>query len=362
MTGSITASLIAAAVVAVVIVGGIWLLMGTSDTLVDGESRRFGLVAVEGSTPAVISIVEGESADDVGQKLEDAGVIQSQRHFTTLAALMGVTSALEAGDYEFIAGTTALAAVQRISQGRTALSSVTIPEGWRSEEIAQQLEASGTVTGQDFLAALDDEYIATFLETEPSLQSLEGFLFPATYNFPSTIDAHAVVQEMVTAFDERYALSIQEPLTESPLTLHEAVTLASIIEREAVVENERPRIASVFRNRLDAGILLQADPTVQYAIASDPASVAEYGFWKQELTEADLAIESPYNTYVFPGLPPGPIANPGEASILAALQPEETDLLYFVACQDGSGRHLFGETLDDHLANIDIVETGECPA
>ncbi len=341
---------------------GIWLLSGTPGALVDDTPERFGPTAQPESPTLIITIEEGESAGDIGQKLKEAGIIQSERLFVVLTALMGVGNDLESGEYEFGLGETALSTVRRISQGRTAAFGVTIPEGLRLEEIAQLLEEENIVSAGEFLSALQGPFEASFLTALPDGASLEGFLFPATYNLPLDVDAPQVVQRLLSAFDQRYQESIEAPLATSGLTLLQAVTLASIIEREAVVAEDRSTIAAVFLNRLDLGIALQADPTVQYAVASDPASVQQFGWWKLELTVADLALESPYNTYVVPGLPPSPIANPGLDSLLAAVQPATTDALYFVACQDGSGRHMFAETLDQHVDNITIADSGECPS
>lgn len=347
----------------VVLLGiGIWLLSGTAGTLVDGESGRYGQLPIADAPTVIISVQEGDNASEIGVKLEDAGVIQSGRLFTVLAALMGVGSQLESGDYQFSLGTTALSAVRRINQGRTAANSITIREGMRLEEIAELLEAAEIVSAGQFLAALNKPYQATFLAALPEGASLEGLLFPATYSFALGIDASEVVQRLLDAFDERYQASLQAPLASSGLTLLEAVTLASIIEREAVVPEERPLIAAVFLNRLRLGIALQADPTVQYAVALDPQGQQQFGWWKLELTQADLDLQSPYNTYVFPGLPPAPIANPGLDSLLAALQPATTSYLYFVACQDGSGRSIFAETLEQHTENINIADRGDCPS
>ncbi len=347
----------------VVLLGvGIWLLSGTAGTLVDDEPDRYGLLPITNAPTVIISVEEGENAGEIGAKLEDAGVIQSGRLFTVLAALMGLGSDLESGDYEFSLGETALSAVRRISQGRTAAFGITIREGLRLEEVAELLEGENIVSAGEFMAALNQPYQATFFAALPEGASLEGFLFPATYNFALAIDASEIVQRLVDAFDERYRESLQAPLASSGLTLLEAVTLASIIEREAVVPEDRPMIAAVFLNRLQLGIALQADPTVQYAIAADPTSVEQFGWWKLDLAEADLALQSPYNTYVFPGLPPAPIANPGLDSLLAAVQPAATNFLYFVACQDGSGSHIFAETLEQHIENINIADRGDCPS
>jgi UPF0755 protein len=362
MIGSRSVPLLTAFGIVVMLGIGVWLLTGTPGTLVDDEPGRFGLAPQSDRPTVVITVEEGDSAGDIGEVLNQAGVIQSAHLFKVLAVLMGVGSDLKAGDYEFRLGETALIAVQRITQGRTAASSITIREGLRLEEIAALLEAEHIVPAQEFSAALAEPYQVAFLAALPQGAPLEGFLFPATYAFALDVTANEVVNRMLATFDQHYQESISGPLASSGLTLQEAVTLASIIEREAVLSEERPTIASVFLNRLRLGIALQADPTVQYAIASDPASVETYGYWKQELTQADLGIESPYNTYVVPGLPPAPIASPGLDSILAAVQPATTDYLYFVACQDKSGRQIFAETLDQHIENITIAERGECPA
>jgi len=341
---------------------GVWLIAGTPATLVDDEPDRFGPAAQDDESTVLIRVEEGDSAGEIGARLQQASVIQSERLFSVLAALMGVGSSLEAGEYEFRLGETALIAVQRISQGRTSPFGLTIREGLRLEEIAELLEAEDIVPAQEFLQAVSDSYEASFLAALPEGATLEGFLFPATYDFPSGVSAVEVVDQMLVAFDQRYQESILAPLESSGLTLLEALTLAAIVEREAVLSEERAIIAGVFLNRLELGIALQADPTVQYAIANDPASVEAYGFWKLELTEADLAVQSPYNTYVFPGLPPAPIANPGLDSILATLRPAATNYLYFVACQDDSGRQIFAVTLDQHIENIARADRGECPA
>jgi len=160
---------------------------------------------------------------------------------------------------------------------------------------------------------------------------------------------------MVRMFNQRVGDALRSQ-PESSLTPRQILTLASIVEREAKQASERPMIASVYLNRLAAKLPLQADPTVQYAIATrDGPSAIAYNYWKQDLTPTDLLIDSPFNTYQVPGLPPAPICNPGEASIRAVLQPAKTDYLYFVATTDGSGTHLFAKTLDEHNANVDKV-------
>lgn len=330
---------------------GIWLLSETPGTLVNEEPPRLGPTRQPGGETVIIEVAEGDSARDVGEKLEEADVIQSARLFRVLASLMGVGDDLVAGDYEFERGETALGAVRRISQGVTAPLIVTIPEGLRAEEVAELLERRGVVSADEFRRALGDEYQVSFLAELPPGAGLEGFLFPATYGFSRETSGHQVVQQLLDAFDQRYREELLPALARAGgRPLDEIVVLASIVEREAQVAEERPLIASVFLNRLALGLPLQADPTIQYAAASDPESVRQFGYWKQELTLADLAIDSPYNTYGNVGLPPGPIANPGLDSLLAAANPADTNYLFFVARPDGS--HVFAETLEEHRQNV----------
>lgn len=329
---------------------GVWLLSETPRTLVNEKPPLLGPTREPAGELIVITVNEGDSAEEIGEKIEDAGVIESARLFRVLASLLGVSDDMAAGNYEFERKETALSAVRRVSQGVTASLVVTIPEGLRVEEIGELLEERSVLSADEFLAALGESYVAPFLEAGPD-GGLEGFLFPATYGFSRSVTPDEAVQQMLDAFDQRYREEIRPLLPQAGgRSLRQVVTLASIVEREAVVPEERPRIASVFLNRLALGLPLQADPTVQYAAGNDPASVQQFGYWKEELTLADLALTSPYNTYVTVGLPPGPIANPGLDSILAALRPAETNFLFFVARPDGS--HAFAETLEEHRHNV----------
>ena len=339
---------------------GVWLLVGTPGSLVNEALPRLGTTPGAPDETVLIQVEEGENAGAIGAKLEQAEVIQSARHFRVLASLMGVSDRLEAGNYEFRLGGTALTAVRAISEGITVSLTITIPEGFRAEEFGELFESRGIVTAEEFLGALSDSFTASFLADLPPGRSLEGFLFPATYTLPPEVSAHDAVQRLLSAFDQRYQEHILPLLAGSARPLLEVITLASIVEREARVPEERPVIASVFANRLELGIALQADATVQYALADDPASVQQFGYWKRGLTIADLQTASPYNTYVNPGMPPGPIANPGLDSILAALTPAETEFLYFVARPDGS--HVFAQTLEEHIRNVCEMNPGrpEC--
>jgi UPF0755 protein len=216
------------------------------------------------------------------------------------------------------------------------------------EQIAGALpEVYLTFQSEEFLDVLITrvpEYI--FTAELPDPPSLEGYLFPDTYNLSTDMTAIDLVKVMLDNFENQVDAELQERFNENGFSLHQAVTLASIIEREAVIAEEGPVIASVFINRLALGMKLEADPTVQYAIGSEGG-----GWWKPSLTLDDLNVQSPYNTYLYEGLPPGPIANPGLSALRAVAYPAETTYLYFRAMCDGSGRHAFAVTYEEHLEN-----------
>ncbi len=302
--------------------------------------------------PVIVTVRKGGSAKEIGQTLAQAKVVRSRRLFEVLVGITGVQNSLEAGDYEFDPGLPAIEVVRRIAEGKTASREVTIPEGLRVEEIGDILEKQGVVSKQGFLSALvKSRYDSPFLQQVTS-NDLEGFLFPASYLFFRSTSADQVVAAMLRAFQDNVADKVQ--LEGQSMTLEQLVTLASIVEREAAVASERPIIASVYLNRLRVSLPLQADPTVQFALTQDLAGVAKYGYWKKGLTTDDLKIESPYNTYIHPGLPPGPIANPGLDSIDAVIRPAQTDYLFFVA--KGDGTHAFARTLPEQLQNIQRYE------
>jgi UPF0755 protein len=265
---------------------------------------------------------------------------------------MGVESQLAAGEYELRPNMAPSEILGLMRQGAEAALSVTFPEGWRTEEIADRLDASGVVSRTEFLrAATRGPYGYTFLAGLPAESSLEGYLFPDTYTFSRRVTATVVVDTMLRNFDRRFDVSMRQQAERQGLSVRDVVILASIVEREAVVAEERPMIAEVFLNRLAVKMPLQADPTVQYAVAqADSDRAREDGYWRLELTEADLEIDSPYNTYRNKGLPPGPISNPGLAALKAVLSPTSTGYLFFVA--KTGGEHAFARTLDEHNENV----------
>ncbi|MBI5284038.1 MAG: endolytic transglycosylase MltG [Chloroflexi bacterium] len=328
-----------------------WFVAQTPGTVFTHESEHRIEPMPRGGGPVLVTVQKGESARQIGRTLEDKGIIRSAKLFEVLVGLTGVQDSLEAGDYEFDQGLPAIEVVHRIAEGKTASRDVVVPEGRRAEEVGEILEAADVVGKQDFLFALvKSQYNEPFL-AQSEASSLEGFIFPARYSFFRAAKPEDVVDAMLRAFQDQVASGLQ--LEGQSLTLDEVVTLASIVEREAQEPSERPLIASVYLNRLRLGIALQADPTVQYAVAKNPESVALYGYWKKELTVDDLKLDSPYNTYLHPGLPPGPIANPGLDAINAVVRPARTNYLFFVAKNDGTGQHLFAETLEEHLRNVE---------
>lgn len=338
-------------------VGVLALVVAGTPATVLNEEQPIERFAPPGDGPVRIDVREGESAEEIGRRLEQAGVIRSARAFRVLVALRGVGGELVAGEYEFDRGLPASEVIERLVKGETASRVVTIPEGLRKEEIGELLERRGVVSKQAFLDALRDETAYADIPAVADARrgfGLEGFLFPATYGFYSDATAGDVVRQMLIAFDQQVAPEIGEGA--GGLTPWQVVTLASIVEREARVPEERPLIASVFLNRLRLGIPLQADPTVQYALANDPANVDAFGYWKARLTVDDLGLDSTYNTYVYVGLPPGPICNPGLDAIRAVLRPAQTNYLFFVAKPDGS--HAFAETLEEHKRNVAQYQGG----
>ena len=246
---------------------------------------------------------------------------------------------LQAGEYLFDRPMTPVEVIKKIASGNVFLHKFTVPEGLTVDETAAKWEEQGFGAASDFVSAAQQE-VGRIQELDPQAQSLEGYLFPETYSFPAHTTARQAVDAMVNRFKTVVArLDSDVPQKDWPLALHNAVILASLVESEAAHEEERTLVASVYWNRLKVKMLLQCDPTVIYALAQADQ-------YKGRLTLADLKYRSPFNTYVYPGLPPGPIMNPGYASLRAAIQPAESRYLYFVRTTEG--RHTFSENLAAH--------------
>ncbi len=293
-----------------------------------------------------VDIPKGISVRGIARLLADNGVIRNRYPFLLLAR-RHPNKSLEAGEYFFDHSETALEVFDTIAAGRVFTISITIPEGFNTLQIAALLDQNGLVTRDAFLAAAQDT--TPIRDLAPSAPSLEGFLFPSTYQFPHHVTAAQVIAAMTTHFRTEWnSLVAADPASAgtnpaATLAPKQIVTLASLVESETPKPEERPIVARVFLNRLKIGLPMQCDPTVIYALELA-------GKYTPPLTGRDLGFDSAYNTYRHPGLPPGPIANPGEASLRAALAPANVDYLYFVA--DTEGGHLFSSTLAEHNRNV----------
>lgn len=304
----------------------------------DDRTRRF-------------TVESGETAGSIADRLEREGLIKSARSFRIQARSLGLDVRFEAGDYELAPSMRPTEIMGRLQQGRNAGTALTIPEGWRLAQIADAIEAKRPGSRSELLQiAAGEPFDLPFLADRPPGASLEGYLFPDTYQIDKDTTPRRLIETMLRVFGQRVGPDLAARARARNLNVHQVVTLASIVEREARISTERRLIAAVYLNRLRRDMLLQADPTVQFALRPTNAALADGVYWKTNLTGADLQVDSPYNTYRRKGLPPGPIASPGLESIQAVLDAGTTDLLYFVARPDGS--HLFATTLAEHNANV----------
>ncbi len=303
------------------------------------------------AAPVTFTIEPGESASAVVARLEAGRLVTDGKLLGYYLRYHGLDQKIEAGDFILRQTMTLAEVAQALTNAAARQFPLRFFEGWRLEQMAAALGALPglAATPQDFLAvtraggAHPAGY--TFLDGRPPNTSLEGYLFPDTYLVSPGTTAEEIVNKMLTNFQAHLPADYGRALAEHNLSLHQAVTIASLIEREAVVDDERPLIASVIMNRLVKGQPLEIDATVQYALGVD-------GNWWPKLDTVDLrSVAGPYNTYTAPGLPPGPIANPGQGSLLAALNPATSTYYYYRARCDGSGRHAFAATYEEHLAN-----------
>ena len=309
----------------------------------------FGLlVPVSPDGQKFVLLRPGYSTRRIARELKAAGVIRSKDAFVLWHAFHRRPS-LKAGEYLFEHDANVIGVHQRLARGDVYVHTVVIPEGFNMFDIAKALEDAGLGPAQDFLKEANAD-TALVADIAPRASSLEGYLFPNTYEFTRTQTMHDMAAEMVRQFRQ---VALQIGLTGNPQELSGAhapdpdmqktVALASIIEKETAVPEERPEVASVYMNRLGSRIPLQADPSVIYAELLQ-------GTYTGALHHNDMQFDSPYNTYRHAGLPPGPIANPGKSSLTAAMHPAQTKFYYFVS--DGNGHHRFATTLEEHNRNV----------
>ncbi len=297
-----------------------------------------------------VIIAEGDSMAKIVDRLKEMNLINDGRWFLILGELLGKDRHIQAGRYDFDKGMTLYSVFSKLVEGEVTAIGVVIPEGSTISEIARILKKEVGVDSARFVEAAADSQIISELGIPG--RDLEGYLFPDTYKLHWGMQPARLVRAMVNEFRRIFTPALSERSKEINLSAHEVITLSSMIEEEAKDGGEREMISAVYHNRLKLGMLLQCDPTVIYALNH------EEGFSRPSLSRSDrqssarpllledLEMDSPYNTYKYPGLPPGPICSPGEASILAALYPAEVDYLYFVATGDGT--HIFSSTLDEH--------------
>jgi UPF0755 protein len=309
----------------------------------------------ESTRPVEVEIEQGDSTSQIATRLRAAGLIRQPMLFVTLVRMQGLEGKLQAGRYILRPSMTMSEILATLQHSRVDEVEFTIPEGLRLEEIAQRVGATGVVEEQEFLelARNGDEFRGDYflLNSLPEGESLEGYLFPDTYRVPATSNPREIIVLMLDRFVEQYG-KVETDVRVPDVNVHQVVTMASIVQREAAVLDEMPRIAAVFWNRLKpenmdetGGGKLQADPTVQYALGY---SNYEQTWWRKELTFTDLKVDSPYNTREYAGLPPGPICSPGLDALKAAAQPDESaNYLYFVASCDMDGTHNFATNFVD---------------
>ena len=315
---------------------------------------------VPDGAPIDIEIPGGTPPSRIIAMLADAGVVRDAGALDALIAFRGLARKLQAGRYRFARGTSPAEVARVLVTGPNRPTVITLREGLRNEEVADTLEREGVAKRADFLAALAAPHAEAFLVARPAGASLLGYVLPDTYSYAPDSTGAEMLQAMLDAFGKQVTPDLLADAQRSGLSLHEVVTLASIVERETAAREERPLIAAVFRNRLAQEIPLQADPTVQFALTRLPGFDPAGGYWKRLLTVPDLGVDSPYNTYRRRGLPPGPIANPGIDAIRAVVRPAEVNSLYFVASPACDRTHRFSSTLAAHNANVAEFAASAC--
>jgi len=282
-----------------------------------------------------VKIRSGLSLKAIADSLQQKGIIEDSRNFIFASKIFKNVNRLKAGKYDIPLGLSVYKVMKIIVDGRTSNIRVVIQEGLTSHQIASIMRNKVEIDSTKFIKLVSDTSIINQFDIRSN--SLEGYLFPNTYLFHWGISEKEIIKILLKEFNRNFTDSLKTVAQNKGWSIHKILTLASIIEGEALIDSERAVISSVYHNRLKKRMLLQADPTIQYLIPDGP----------RRLLNRDLKIDSPYNTYLYPGLPPGPVNNPGKNSIVAAINPSETDYLYFVA--KGDGCHIFSKTLSQHL-------------
>jgi UPF0755 protein len=292
-------------------------------------------------TEQFVTIEPGSSTRAIGQRLIEAGVVRNDVTFRAALWRTGHARSLKAGEFRFDRPMTPAEVIDKIARGDVYNRRITFPEGLSIREMARIYEQQGFGKAAAFIEAGRD--VSPIRDIDPAATDLEGYLFPETYSLPRDTTAAKLVGMMVARFRQLFTPDMQQAAQALDLTSRQAVTLASLVEKETALASERPIVAAVYLNRLKIGMPMQADPTVIYALQ-------RAGRYDGNIRRDDLQLDSPYNTYRYPGLPPGPIASPGLASLQATVAPAKVDYLYFVSRNDGS--HVFAQTLAEHNENV----------
>jgi UPF0755 protein len=305
-------------------------------TYLHSDPARFP--GVRPGAPKIVYIKPKSGVQEIAYTLWEAGVIRSRWAFLGMAYLQGAPTRLKAGEYEFTHGMSLREILQKLEAGRVVTHQITIPEGFTALDIARLLAGEKLVDVDRFMALVMDTRFVEDLGVPGN--TLEGYLFPDTYRLTRGMGEEEMLQIMVTRFRQAVPKDLDAQAQRVGLDAHSVVTLASLIEKEAKLDSERPLVAAVFYNRLRRNMPLQSDPTAVYGVPGP----------RRRITTLDLKRKTPYNTYLKAGLPPGPISNPGLASIQAVLDPAPVNYLYFVAKNDGT--HYFSRTLAQHAEAV----------
>ncbi|MGZ6316476.1 MAG: endolytic transglycosylase MltG [Anaerolineales bacterium] len=301
-----------------------------------------------GGAEQAFTVDEGESIESVAGRLELAGIIRNAGALRDYLTYTGLDKSLQAGDYKVSPGMSVVDIASLMQDATPSDITFVVWPGWRMEEVAAALPTSGmSITPEEFLAAATEAPARyDFLAGKASS---EGFLYPDSYLLSRTTTVDQLVETLLRNFSLHLTVELSDAFQRQGLSLYDAVSVASIVQRESVKASEAPMIASVYLNRLRKGMKLDADPTVQYALGYDPI---QRTWWTNPLSLVDLQVVSPYNTYINDGLPPTPIDNPGDISLQAVAKPADTPYYYFSARCDGSGYHQFAETFQEHLTHL----------
>jgi UPF0755 protein len=324
--------------------GALGLLLAAALTVYLDLKQFADTASSSGSEEQVLLVAPGQPLAATAEELQRRQLIRSAFKFRVLARLEGQDRRLKAGEYSLKPSMTPRGILSLMEKGTVRLHRLTIPEGLTLAQIAEQIEKSGLARGSDILQQAQDPAYVRAQGIDAS--SLEGYLFPETYFFPRTVAADGIIAAMLQAFRSAFPPEWERRAAELGFSVHEAVTLASIIEKETGDPSERPLIASVFHNRLKRGMRLETDPTVIYAIKD----------FDGNLTRKHLESPTPFNTYIIRGLPPGPIANPGKEALKAALYPAQSDYIFFVSKNNGT--HQFSTNLADHHRAVAQYQLG----